>query len=514
MFLRLRRAATAALAAVAAVVMLAAGAPGAAAAGSLPCDIYAAAGTPCVAAHSLVRALYSAYDGPLYQVQRASDSATANIGVLSAGGYADAAAQDSFCSGTTCLISKIYDQSARHNDLTVEGAGGAGAADVGAPADALPVTAGGHQVYGLEISAGMGYRDNSTSGVAVDGQAEGMYMVTSGTHVNGSCCFDYGNAETNNTDTGNGHMDAINFGTECWFAPCYGQGPWVQADLENGLFQSDSGYSKNTANTGTGPLPFVTALLKNNGQDHFALKYGNSRTGALTTTYSGPEPSVNGGGYSPMKQEGAIVLGTGGDNSNGSIGSFFEGVMTAGIPTDAADNAVQANIVSVGYGGPTGSTGSLSPGSEISLRATTSCCTGDYIRHQDDAAVISPVTSSSSSLDKNDATWIVRRGLADSSCVSFESRNYPGDFLRHQNFRLHRQPMNGSALFRADATFCPVTGRSGNGTSFASYNYPSKYLRHYDYGLYLASDGGSNAWDSATSWSDDVSWAVTSPWAP
>ncbi|MGW3466182.1 AbfB domain-containing protein [Streptomyces olivaceoviridis] len=31
---------------------------------------------------------------------------------------------------------------------------------------------------------------------------------------------------------------------------------------------------------------------------------------------------------------------------------------------------------------------------------------------------MSPLTSSSSSLDKNDATWIVRRGLADGSCVS------------------------------------------------------------------------------------------------
>lgn len=258
----------------------------------------------------------------------------------------------------------------------------------------------------------------------------------------------------------------------------------------------------------------MTALLKNNGQNHFALKYGNAQSGTLTTTYSGPEPSVNGGGYSPMHQEGAIVLGTGGDNSNGSIGSFFEGVMTAGIPTDAADDSVQANIVSAGYGGPTGSTGSLTPGAEISLRATTSCCTGDYIRHQNDAAVISPVTSSSPSLDKNDATWIVRRGLADSSCVSFESRNYPGDFLRHQNYRLYRQPMNGTALFRADATFCPVAGKSGTGTSFASSNYPSRYLRHYDYGLYIASDGGTNAWDSATSWTDDVSWSVTSPWAP
>ena len=35
-----------------------------------PCDIYAAAGTPCVAGHSMVRAVYDAFTGPLYQVQR------------------------------------------------------------------------------------------------------------------------------------------------------------------------------------------------------------------------------------------------------------------------------------------------------------------------------------------------------------------------------------------------------------------------------------------------------------
>ncbi|GGJ11812.1 hypothetical protein GCM10010121_022690 [Streptomyces brasiliensis] len=87
------------------------------------------------------------------------------------------------------------------------------------------MTVNGHQVYGLEISAGMGYRSNSTSGAAVNGQAEGMYMVTSGTHVDNRCCFGYGNAETNDIDTGNGHLDAINFGAECWFSPCYGQGP-------------------------------------------------------------------------------------------------------------------------------------------------------------------------------------------------------------------------------------------------------------------------------------------------
>src|SRR4051812_39513555 len=38
-----------------------------------PCDIYAAGGTPCVAAHSTTRALYASYNGPLYAVKRLSD---------------------------------------------------------------------------------------------------------------------------------------------------------------------------------------------------------------------------------------------------------------------------------------------------------------------------------------------------------------------------------------------------------------------------------------------------------
>src|SRR5258707_1099593 len=71
------------------------------AAGTLPCDIYGANGTSCVAAHSTVRALYSAYQGSLYQVKRASDGATSDIGVLTAGGYANAAAQNSFCASST-----------------------------------------------------------------------------------------------------------------------------------------------------------------------------------------------------------------------------------------------------------------------------------------------------------------------------------------------------------------------------------------------------------------------------
>src|SRR5581483_9532123 len=151
----------AAAAAVAIGTLFAGGAAAPAqAATPLPCDIYATAGAPCVAAHSTTRALLAAYNGALYQVKRTSDGATTNIGTLSAGGYANAAAQDSFCSGTYCTITEIFDQSGHGNNLTIGPAGGNGGADIGANAAALPVMAGGHKVYGVYISPGMGYRDD------------------------------------------------------------------------------------------------------------------------------------------------------------------------------------------------------------------------------------------------------------------------------------------------------------------------------------------------------------------
>jgi non-reducing end alpha-L-arabinofuranosidase len=149
--------------------------------------------------------------------------------------------------------------------------------------------AGGHKVYGLYIAGQTGYRDNGTRGVAVNGAPEGMYMVASGTHVNSGCCFDFGNAETNTRDNGNGHMDAVNLGTECYFAPCTGSGPWVEADMENGLFSGGNG--ANTANGGNNS-DFVTALLKNNGQTTYALKGGNAQSGGLTTWWSGALPKA------------------------------------------------------------------------------------------------------------------------------------------------------------------------------------------------------------------------------
>src|SRR6185503_2442396 len=90
---------------------------------------------------------------------------------------------------------------------------------------------------------------------------------------------------------------------------------------------------------------FVTAVAK--GEPHHWASLGvDAQQGSLTTMFDGPRVDSS---YDPMRKQGAIVLGNGGDNSNGSQGTFYEGVMTSGYPTDAADNLVQANVVTARY---------------------------------------------------------------------------------------------------------------------------------------------------------------------
>ena len=326
-----------------------------------PCDIYAAAGTPCVAAHSTTRALYAAYDGPLYQVRRASDNATASISPLSAGGVANAATQDSFCAGTSCVITEIFDQSGNGNNLTdAPGGGAAGGPDNLANATAARTTVGGHEAYGVFVAAGTGYRDDSTRNIVTGNNLEGEYAIFDGTHFNGGCCFDYGNAETNNNDDGAGTMEAIYFGNIKVWGFGTGNGPWIMADMENGLFAgSATGLQSNDPTTN---FRYTTAMIEG-GQNQWAILGGNAQSGSLATDFSGVRPP----GYDPMKKQGAIILGIGGDNSKGAAGTFYEGVMTTGFPTAATEAAVQANIVAAGYGSSisTGNTVSVtSPGTQ------------------------------------------------------------------------------------------------------------------------------------------------------
>jgi len=311
-----------------------------------PCDIYAMDGGPCVAAHSTVRALYSNYSGHLYQVKKA-DGSTMDIGTMAPGGLANSADQDSFCGSDACTISIIYDQSGKGNDLTKAPAGMAKTTpDNEANAKSVPIMLGSNKVYGVHIVPGVGYRNNAATGTATGDNPETEYMVVAGNFSNGGCCMDYGNMETTSRDDGEGTMEAVYFGTCTIWGKGADNGPWVMGDLENGLWAGDiSPYERNMAVTG---WPFVTGMVKGDsaGKNHWTIKEGNATSGMLITPFDGQRPSSR---YNPMRKEGAIGLGTGGDNSNGAQGNWFEGVMTATYASDGADDAVQANIVSV-YG--------------------------------------------------------------------------------------------------------------------------------------------------------------------
>jgi hypothetical protein len=322
--------------------------------GSLPCDVLQGAGNPCVAAHSTVRSLVTGYSGPLYQVSRSSDGTTKDIGVVD--GYADIATQDAFCSGTTCVVAIIYDQSPNQNNLTPAPAGGAKPMpDMPADAGAVPTTGNGHGVYGLKFVPGVGYRKLVGSGLAKNDDPETMYMVTSQQDLINGCCFEYGNAVTDAHDDGNGNAEAVYFGKLTIWGTGVGDGPWAMADLENGLFAGWENFQDKNISTNT-PIAhdFVTAVLvgdtadKNNGKGRFALYGGDATSGALTTMYDGIRPEKS--GYVPMTKQGSIVLSTAGDNSNAGGGRFYEGVIATGAATELTVNALQVSIVAAGYG--------------------------------------------------------------------------------------------------------------------------------------------------------------------
>jgi hypothetical protein len=154
----------------------------------------------------------------------------------------------------------------------------------------------------------------------------------------------------------------------------------------------------------------------------------------------------------------------------------------------------------------------LVPGSVILLRATTPVSAGDCIRHKEGRALLSPIDKSTVTFDIKDATWIVRAGLADASGVSFESRNFQDGFLRHRHGLLYQDRTDGAEQFGLDATFLVEPGKNGQGFSFAAVNYPSRYIRHFAGELFLASEGGPEPFETAESWTDDVSWLATPAW--
>lgn len=316
-----------------------------------PCDIYESYGYDCVAAHSTTRVLSSSYRGPLYQIRRESDGAT--LSIMPKNGYADASAHDAFSEGTMSYITVIYDQSGHGNHLyqappgTFKGPA-KGQFNTLPIADMAPVTIDGRKAYGAYLMPGMGYRYNNASDLAINDEAEGMYYVIDGTHYDSGCCFDYGNASTNGKAVGTGTMETTYFGTSTAWGSGNGEGPWIMADMESGLF-SGYGHKKNDVPSIDG-WRFVSVYVNGGDGNRWDLNGGDATTPDLTTFYSGPRPHTpESDAYYPMSKKGAILLGNGGDNGNGSAGTFYEGVMVLGYPSQECIRAVQANIAAARY---------------------------------------------------------------------------------------------------------------------------------------------------------------------
>src|SRR6202044_466459 len=209
-------------------------------------------------------------------------------------------------------------------------------------ADMAPITVMGHKVYGVFIEPGMGLREDDPRGTAVDDQAEGQYWVINGPPFNSGCGFDYGNAEIDSRDDDNGTMETAYFGdSPSWFHGTL-PGPWIMTDQENNLAGCANPDGSKLCRLPSVEWRFVTAIAKGEPH-HWTSMGGDAQKGALSVMFDGPRVNPT---YDPMRKQGAILLGNGGDNSDGSQGTFYEGALTAAgtFPSNATDQLVQANI--------------------------------------------------------------------------------------------------------------------------------------------------------------------------
>jgi alpha-L-arabinofuranosidase B-like protein/fibronectin type III domain protein len=138
---------------------------------------------------------------------------------------------------------------------------------------------------------------------------------------------------------------------------------------------------------------------------------------------------------------------------------------------------------------------------------------GRFVRHRDSLGFITPVITD---LDRRDATFVMRKALlvagdpvppgregSHEICVSLESVNYPGHFLRHQNSRLKLHQNDGTLLFRQDASFMFNDGGDVAGNSrfsLESINFPGHFVRHSNFELFIAASDGSDLFRHDATW--------------
>ena len=108
--------------------------------------------------------------------------------------------------------------------------------------------------------------------------------------------------------------------------------------------------------------------------------------------------------------------------------------------------------------------------------------------------------------DETNAQWIVVPGLNDGSLVSFQSRNDPGRYLRHANFRLWSDTNDGSTTFKRDATFRyaqPFVGSDSLAKALESSNFPGRYWTRDGANIVLS------AYTDSTDYKQNATWQLS-----
>ena len=338
-------------------------------ASGLPGDVAKAAGTPFVAAHAMTRALFAGYSGPLFKALRVSDKQEKDIGTVAATGLVDLSALSTFCAGTSCKVTTLYDQSGNGNDMWRADDPSTNQPGTVKPCDLMDIQywqmSDGTKVP-VAVESGAMWKSTAqclrnrdkTKNMPTGAKAQTEYAIFHGQYLNNNCCFNYGNTGNAVHYSGPGTLSSLNFSKITFWSQGTGNGPWPMVDFETGVYAGNtakcgSGVPSSVACTSSGQNPnpsvtfdIVTTLFKHNGTNHWALKTGNAKSGALSVNV---DLAALPTGYSPLKQEGGLGLGEGGAGDSNGTGGFSEGAVIAGETTDATDDAIQKSIVGV-YG--------------------------------------------------------------------------------------------------------------------------------------------------------------------
>lgn len=122
--------------------------------------------------------------------------------------------------------------------------------------------------------------------------------------------------------------------------------------------------------------------------------------------------------------------------------------------------------------------------------------------------ILNHVTSTQSQNGRESSTWRLIPGLANKQLVTLESFNYPGQYLRHRNWRIELSHDDGSTLLKLDATFYLRKGENPGEFKFESYNYPQRFIRHYNGEVWIADSSRYDSKDSPHLFKEDTTWKI------